>query len=197
MRTDEVTLAHETDSNLKVNDVRRLADVAYRIGDLAAAVSSGSIRTIGMMIVTPCSTRSLREIAHGITSNLLTRAADVVWKERRKLVLVTCVTSLHAIHLRNMATLAGMGVIIAHPCRLSTIGPRSWTTSLITRSGHVLDLSTSIQAASNIGIDIACRERGSPEPLMGWLKSKEERPWRARVLSRQLRVTVEPRPRPS
>ena len=66
--------SHET--NLHVNDVRRLADVAYRIDDLAAAVSSGSIRTIGM-IVAPCSMRSLGEIVHGITSNLLTRAADV------------------------------------------------------------------------------------------------------------------------
>ena len=70
-RTAEVTLAHETD--LKVEDVRRLADVTYRANDLAAAVSSGSFRTIGMIVV-PCSMRSLGEIAHGITSNLLTRA---------------------------------------------------------------------------------------------------------------------------
>ena len=84
-RTAEVTLAHETD--WKVEDVRRLADVAFRIDDLAAAISSGSYRTIGM-IVAPCSMRSLGEIAHGITSNLLTRAADVVPRERRKLVLV-------------------------------------------------------------------------------------------------------------
>ena len=111
-RTAEVTLAHETD--LKVSDVRRLADVAYRIDDLAAAVSSGSFRTIGMIVV-PCSMRSLGEIAHGITSNLLTRAADVVLKERRKLVLVARETPLHAIHLRNRATLAEMGAIIAPP----------------------------------------------------------------------------------
>src|SRR5476651_2740341 len=84
-RTAEVTLAHETD--LKVADVRRLADVAYKIDDLAAAISSGSFRTMGMIVV-PCSMRSLSEIAHGITSNLLTRAADVVLKEHRRLVLV-------------------------------------------------------------------------------------------------------------
>src|SRR5476651_237501 len=84
-RTAEVTLAHETD--LKVADVRRLADVAYKIDDLAAAISSGSFRTMGMIVV-PCSMRSLGEIAHGITSNLLTRAADVVLKEHRRLVLV-------------------------------------------------------------------------------------------------------------
>src|SRR4029079_1004152 len=111
-RTAEVTLAHET--KMKVADVRRLADVSSPIGDLAAAISSGSFRTIGM-IVAPCSMRSLGEIAHGITSNLLTRAADVILKERRKLVLVTRETPLHAIHLRNMATLADMGAIIAPP----------------------------------------------------------------------------------
>ena len=111
-RTAEIALAHETD--LKVEDVRRLADVAFRIDDLAAAISSGSYRTIGM-IVAPCSMRSLGEIAHGITSNLLTRAADVVLKERRRLVLVARETPLHAIHLRNMVTLAEMGAIIAPP----------------------------------------------------------------------------------
>ena len=140
MRTAEVTRAHETVSNLEVNDVRRLADVAYRIGDLAAAVSSGSIRTIGTMIVTPCSTRSLREIAHGITSNLLTRAADVVCKERRKLVLVTCVTPLHAIHLRNMATLADMGAIIAPPVPAFCNWPKVLDDIIDHSVGHVLEL---------------------------------------------------------
>ena len=111
-RTAEITLAHETD--MKASDVRRLADVAYKIDDLAAAISSGSYRTMGM-IVAPCSMRSLSEIAHGITSNLLTRAADVVLKERRKLVLVARETPFHAIHLRNMTTLAEMGAIIAPP----------------------------------------------------------------------------------
>src|SRR5258708_32687386 len=94
-RTAEVTLAHET--RMKVADVRRLADVAYPIGDLAAAISSGSFRTMGM-IVAPCSMRSLGEIAHGISSTLLTRAADVVLKERRRLVLVTRETPRPPVH---------------------------------------------------------------------------------------------------
>ena len=111
-RTAEITLAYET--RLKVAAVRELADVAHDVDDLAASISSGSFRTMGM-IVAPCSMRSLGEIAHGISSNLLTRAADVVLKERRKLVLLVRETPLHAIHLRNMATLAEIGAIIAPP----------------------------------------------------------------------------------
>jgi 4-hydroxy-3-polyprenylbenzoate decarboxylase len=136
-RTAEVTLAHETD--LKVSDVRRLTDVAYRIDDLAAAVSSGSFRTIGMIVV-PCSMRSLGEIAHGITSNLLTRAADVVLKERRKLVLVARETPLHAIHLRNMATLAEMGAIIAPPVPAFYNRPKTLDDIVEHTVGRVLDL---------------------------------------------------------
>jgi 4-hydroxy-3-polyprenylbenzoate decarboxylase len=136
-RTAEVALAHETD--FKTDDVRRLADVAFRIDDLAAAISSGSYRTIGM-IVAPCSMRSLGEIAHGITSNLLTRAADVVLKERRRLVLVARETPLHAIHLRNMATLADMGVIIAPPVPAFYNRPKSLDDVVDHTVGRLLDL---------------------------------------------------------
>jgi 4-hydroxy-3-polyprenylbenzoate decarboxylase len=136
-RTAEVALAHETD--LKVEDVRRLADVAFRIDDLAAAISSGSYRTIGM-IVAPCSMRSLGEIAHGITSNLLTRAADVVLKERRRLVLVARETPLHAIHLRNMTTLAEMGAIIAPPVPAFYNRPKTLDDVVDHTVGRLLDL---------------------------------------------------------
>jgi 4-hydroxy-3-polyprenylbenzoate decarboxylase len=136
-RTAEVTLAHETD--LKVDDVRRLADVAFRIDDLAAAISSGSYRTIGMIVV-PCSMRSLGEIANGITSNLLTRAADVVLKERRRLVLVARETPLHAIHLRNMTTLAEMGAIIAPPVPAFYNRPETLDDIIDHTVGRVLDL---------------------------------------------------------
>src|SRR5712675_1921164 len=111
-RTAEVTLAHET--KMKVAEVRRLASTSHRIDDLAAAISSGSFRTMGM-IVAPCSMRSLGEIAHGITSNLLTRAAAVVLKERRKLVLVARETPLHTIHLRNLVAVSELGAIVAPP----------------------------------------------------------------------------------
>src|SRR5262245_26181504 len=136
-RTAEVTLAHET--KMKVADVRRLADVAYPNDDLAAAISSGSYRTIGM-IVAPCSMRSLSEIAHGITSNLLTRAADVVLKERRKLVLVARETPLHVIHLRNMTTLAEMGAVIAPPVPAFYNRPKTLDDIVDHTVGRLLDL---------------------------------------------------------
>ena len=136
-RTAEVTLAHETD--LKVSDVRRLADVAYKIDDLAGAISSGSFRTMGMVVV-PCSMRSLGEIAHGISSNLLTRAADVVLKEHRRLVLVARETPIHAIHLRNMTTLSEMGAIIAPPVPAFYNKPKSLDDIVNHTVGRVLDL---------------------------------------------------------
>ena len=136
-RTAEVTLAHET--KMKVTDVRRLADVAYPIGDLAAAISSGSFRTIGM-IVAPCSMRSLGEIAHGITSNLLTRAADVVLKERRRLVLVTRETPLHTIHLRNLVTVSELGAIVAPPMPAFYNKPKTLDDVIDHTVGRLLDL---------------------------------------------------------
>ena len=136
-RTAEVTLAHETD--LKVAAVRALADVAHAVDDLAASISSGSFRTMGM-IVAPCSMRSLGEIAAGISSNLLSRAADVVLKERRKLVLLVRETPLHAIHLRNMATLAEMGAIIAPPVPAFYNRPKTLDDVIDHTVGRVLDL---------------------------------------------------------
>jgi flavin prenyltransferase len=136
-RTAEVTLAHET--HLKVAAVRRLANVTYRIDDLAAAISSGSFRTLGM-IIAPCSMRSLGEIANGITSNLLTRAADVVLKERRKLVLLARESPLHAIHLRNMTRLAEMGAIIAPPVPAFYNRPKTLDDVIDHTVGRALDL---------------------------------------------------------
>jgi 4-hydroxy-3-polyprenylbenzoate decarboxylase len=136
-RTAEVTLAHET--KMKVADVRRLADVTYPIGDLAAAISSGSFRTIGM-IVAPCSMRSLGEIAHGISSNLLTRAADVVLKERRRLVLVARETPLHTIHLRNLVTVSELGAIVAPPMPAFYNKPKTLDDVIDHTVGRILDL---------------------------------------------------------
>ncbi|MGE0660045.1 MAG: UbiX family flavin prenyltransferase [Reyranellaceae bacterium] len=109
-RTAEITLAHETD--LKVRQVQALADSVHAVTDMAAPLSSGSFRTQGMVIA-PCSMRSLGELASGVTTSLLTRAADVVLKERRRLVLLVRETPLHSVHLRNMLALSDMGAVIA------------------------------------------------------------------------------------
>jgi 4-hydroxy-3-polyprenylbenzoate decarboxylase len=136
-RTAEVTLAHETD--LKVAAVRKLADAAYKIDDLAAAISSGSFRTMGMVVI-PCSMRSVGEIAHGLSSNLLTRAADVILKERKRLVLVARETPLTTIHLRNMLTLSEMGAIVAPPVPAFYNRPKSLDDVVNHTVGRVLDL---------------------------------------------------------
>jgi 4-hydroxy-3-polyprenylbenzoate decarboxylase len=106
----EMTLAYETD--YKPRDVRALADVNHVITNIGASISSGSFRTMGMLIV-PCSVRTLGEIATGVTSSLMSRAADVVLKERRRLVLGFRETPLHGGHLRSMTQLSDMGAIIA------------------------------------------------------------------------------------
>ncbi|MGB6086890.1 MAG: UbiX family flavin prenyltransferase [Parvibaculum sp.] len=108
----EMTLGYET--GLKPRDVEALAHTRYRIEDIGAGIASGSFRTLGM-IVAPCSIRTMSEIATGVTSSLLTRAADVVLKERRRLVLMVRETPLHTGHLRTMTQLSEMGAIIAPP----------------------------------------------------------------------------------
>src|SRR5271167_2451320 len=109
-KSAEMTLAYETD--LKPKDVRDLASVHYSVADIGAAISSGSFPTMGMVIA-PCSIRTMSEIACGVTASLLSRAADVVLKERRRLVLAIRETPLHVGHLRTMTQLAEMGAIIA------------------------------------------------------------------------------------
>jgi flavin prenyltransferase len=109
-KSAEMTLAYETD--LKPKDVRALASVHYPNSDIGAAISSGSFPTMGMVIA-PCSIRTMSEIACGVTASLLSRAADVVLKERRRLVLALRETPLHVGHLRNMTTLAEIGAVVA------------------------------------------------------------------------------------
>jgi len=111
-RAGEMTLKYECDSGAA--DLRALADHHYAIGDIGAPIASGSFQVDGMLI-TPCSVKTMSEIATGVTSNLLTRAADVVLKERRRLVLMVRETPFHLGHLRTMTALAEMGAIIAPP----------------------------------------------------------------------------------
>jgi flavin prenyltransferase len=136
-RSGEVTMALET--GWKVADVRKLATVFHRIDDIGASISSGSFRTLGM-VVAPCSMRSMSEIAHGITSSLLTRAADVVLKERRRLVLMVRETPLHLGHLRTMTQLAEMGAVIAPPVPAFYSRPADIDDMVNHTVGRVLDL---------------------------------------------------------
>lgn len=91
-----------------------LADVVHSIDHIGASIASGSFRASGM-VVAPCSMRTLAAIAHGLTDNLLTRAADVMLKERRRLILLARETPLHLVHLRNMTTVTEMGAIVCPP----------------------------------------------------------------------------------
>lgn len=107
-------LTREYESTLTRDDMHALADYVHPIGDVGACISSGSFRTMGMLVV-PCSMRTVGEIASGVTSTLLTRSADVVLKERLPLVLMVRETPLNLIHLRNMTTLTEAGAIIFPP----------------------------------------------------------------------------------
>jgi len=136
-RAAEMALALETD--LKPADLRGRADVTHAIGDMAAPISSGSFATIGM-IIAPCSIRSMSEIATGVTTTLLTRAADVVLKERRRLVLSVRETPLHTGHLRTMTALSEMGAIIAPPVPALYAKPQTIDEMIDHSLGRLLDL---------------------------------------------------------
>ena len=133
----EMALAYETDLQLK--DVRALASVHHAVGALGAAISSGSFPTLGMVIA-PCSIRTMSEIATGVTTTLLTRAADVVLKERRRLVLALRETPLHLGHLRTMTALAEMGAVIAPIAPAFYPRPESVCDIVNHTAGRLLDL---------------------------------------------------------
>ncbi len=136
-KTAELTLAYETD--MKLAAVKTLADKVYAPDDMAAAISSGSFQTLGM-IVAPCSVKTLAEIASGVTTTLISRAADVTLKERRRLVLMVRETPLHAGHIKNMLAATEMGAVIAPPVPAMYALPKSIDEMVDHSLGRALDL---------------------------------------------------------
>ena len=161
-RSAEITLAYEM--AMKVAEVHALADVVHPIQDIGAAIASGSFKTEGM-IVAPCSIKSMSEIAAGTTGTLLTRAADVVLKERRRLVLLVRETPLHMGHLRTMANVSEMGAVVMPPVPAFYHKPKTIDDIVNQTVGRALDL---------FGIDLGIVKRWGETPDEGG----EERPVR-------------------
>ena len=151
-KSAEMTLGYETD--LKAKDVRALASVGHPIGDIGASISSGSFQTLGM-IIAPCSIRTMSEIASGVTSTLLTRAADVTLKEKRRLVLAVRETPLHGGHLRTMTLLSDIGAVVAPIVPAFYNRPQSVDDIINHTVGRLLDMF-------GITTDVVKRWEGSP-----------------------------------
>ena len=149
------TLLHETPYSRE--QVEALATVHYAPGDMGAAISSGSFRTDGMVIA-PCSAKTLAAIAHGFGENLVHRAADVVLKERRKLVLVVREAPLSDIHLENMLKLSRMGSVVLPPMPAFYNHPRTVDDVVEHTVSRVLD---------QFGLDVSGVERWSGEMGVG------------------------------
>lgn len=143
----EMTIGYETDR--KPAEIRKTADVWYPAVDIGAPISSGSYRTEGM-IIAPCSVRTMAEVASGVTSSLLTRAADVVLKERRRLVMLVRETPLHAGHLQTMLKVTDMGAIVMPPVPAFYTRPRSIDDLVDQTLARALDL---------FGIDVGLARR--------------------------------------
>ena len=152
-KSAQVTLTHESD--MSVAELKALADVSYSNTDIGAAISSGSFKMAGM-VVAPCSIKTLSEIATGVTSSLLSRAADVTLKERRRLVLMVRETPLHLGHLRSMTAATEAGAIICPPVPAFYARPGSLDEMIDHTVGRVLDL---------FSIDTGLVTRWNPRPI--------------------------------
>ena len=163
----ELTMSYETD--VKPKTLRQLASVYHPIGDVGASISSGSFPTLGMLIL-PCSVRTMSEIASGVTTSLLSRAADVVLKERRRLVLGLRETPLHSGHLRTMKELSDMGAIVAPIVPALYARPKTIDDMINHTVGRMLDL---------FGIDTGMVHRWK-EPDSGARVPRKARPAKPR-----------------
>lgn len=149
------TIVHET--QYTVDQVQALATAVYPLGDQGAAISSGSFLTMGMVVV-PCSMRTLAAVAHGLGDNLIHRAADVILKERRKLVLAVREAPLSDIHLENMLKLSRMGVVICPPAPAFYNQPQTIDDIVTYTVARLLD---------QLGIHLEARNRWTGEMEVG------------------------------
>ena len=154
-RAAQTTLAYET--SFKVAEVEALATVTYPINDIGAACSSGSFKTMGM-IVAPCSIKTVSEIATGTTNNLISRSADVALKERRRVVLLLRETPLHLGHIRSLAAVTEAGAIVCPPVPAFYARPQNLSDMIEHTLGRVLDL---------FDIDIGTLRRWTGEKTRG------------------------------
>jgi len=139
MISDAGVLSMHYELDMKRKDVEALADVVHSVRDVGACVASGSFQSEGM-IVAPCSMKTLGSVAHGLSDNLITRAADVMLKERRRLVLMVRETPFNLAHLRNMTSVTEMGGIIYPPLPALYQKPQSIEDMVDHTTGRVLDL---------------------------------------------------------
>jgi 4-hydroxy-3-polyprenylbenzoate decarboxylase len=133
----KLTMAAETD--YKPTQIEAMADVVHSAKNVGASISSGSFKSLGM-IIAPCSIRTLSEISSGVTSSLISRAADVVLKERRRVVLLVRETPLHAGHLRSMSQVTECGAIVMPPVPAFYSKPKSLDDMVNHTVGRCLDL---------------------------------------------------------
>lgn len=136
-KSSGLTIKSETD--YKISDIIKLADHHHNIENIGASIASGSFKTLGMVVV-PCSMKTMSEICTGVTSNLISRAADVVLKDRRKLILGVRETPFHLGHLKTMCSLTQMGAIIAPPLPSFYIKPKSIDDLIYHYIGRIFDL---------------------------------------------------------
>ncbi|MBX2854937.1 MAG: UbiX family flavin prenyltransferase [Rhodobacteraceae bacterium] len=154
----EMTLGYET--NCHPRDVAAMADVVYQPGDVGAAIASGSFRAMGMLIA-PCSINTLSEIAYGLANNLLTRAADVQLKERRRVVLMVRETPLHTGHLRAMTQASEIGAVIMPPAPAWYAEPKTLGEVEDQLAAKALDLfGIEVPAMKRWGEDLTKGRRG-------------------------------------
>ena len=139
MISDAGVLSLHYELDMKRKDVEALADVVHSVRDVGACVASGSFQSEGM-IIAPCSMKTLGSVAHGLSDNLITRAADVILKERRRLVLMVRETPFNLAHLRNMTSVTEMGGIIYPPLPALYQKPQSIEEMVDHTTGRVLDL---------------------------------------------------------